>query len=398
MPAPVTFLPSLFRSFWIAGYESACHITRSGMRLDMLAATQHDQQIDEDYARLEPMHIGTVRDTVRWHLVEPTPGEYDFSSMAPYLEAARSHEVEVIWDLLHYGVPDHVDVFSTEFVDRFARFTSATARHIRAHSDAAPFFTPINELSFHSWAAGEVGWFHPFAHGQGPTLKRQLVRAWIAAVDAIRGVDPRSRFVSVEPLIHVVPPLGHTDRDGRVAALRASQFEAWDMIAGRRDPELGGAESYLDVIGVNFYHDNQWEEPGGVRLHWHVAPRDPRWMPLSTLLQEVHGRYQRPLIIGETSHVGVGRAAWIRELTSEVVLALSRGVPLQGLCLYPILDRFEWDNPSHWHNSGLWDVSHEADGTLRRVLNLPYGEELRTCQLRLAAAGCGSVEPASATA
>ncbi|MGI8671940.1 MAG: beta-glucosidase, partial [Luteitalea sp.] len=90
MPAPVTFLPSLFRSFWIAGYESACHITRSGMRLDMLAATQHDQQIDEDYARLEPMHIGTVRDTVRWHLVEPTPGEYDFSSLAPYLEAARS--------------------------------------------------------------------------------------------------------------------------------------------------------------------------------------------------------------------------------------------------------------------------------------------------------------------
>jgi UDP-galactopyranose mutase len=104
------------------------------------------------------------------------------------------------------------------------------------------------------------------------------------------------------------------------------------------------------------------------------------------------------MIIGETSHVGVGRAEWIRELTDEVILAVTAGLPLEGICLYPIIDRFEWDNPQHWHNSGLWDFAIEPDGTFRRVLNEEYAAELRRSQLRLAAIGFGSVEPDTATA
>ena len=34
--------PTVFSSFWMGGFESACHITRKGNRLDMIAATQHD--------------------------------------------------------------------------------------------------------------------------------------------------------------------------------------------------------------------------------------------------------------------------------------------------------------------------------------------------------------------
>jgi hypothetical protein len=104
------------------------------------------------------------------------------------------------------------------------------------------------------------------------------------------------------------------------------------------------------------------------------------------------------MLIAETSHVGSGRAEWIRELTDEVVLAVEAGVPLQGICLYPIIDRFEWDNPSHWHNSGLWDFHHEPDGTLRRVLAQPYAAELARSQSRLATLGCGLAEPEEATA
>lgn len=398
MSTPVSSHPTLFASFWLAGFESACHVTRTGTRLDMLAATQHDRFVEDDYAALRDQRLGTVRDTIRWHRVEATPGHFDFSSVAPFVAAAGAQGLQVIWDLLHYGVPDDVDVFSPAFADRFARFARASARFVRDHGDGVPFYTPINELSFYSWAAGEVGWFHPHAHGRGGDLKAQLVRAWIAAVEAMRDVDPRARFVSVEPLIHVVPPAGHDDREGRAAAMRESQFEAWDMIAGRLRPELGGADRYLDVLGSNFYHDNQWEEPGGQRLHWHVRPRDPRWRPLHLLLDEVYARYRRPLLIGETSHVGVGRAEWMREITDEVVLALAAGVPLEGICLYPIIDRFEWDNPAHWHNSGLWDFVHEPDGTFRRVLNEDYAAELRRSQLRLAALGCGTVEPDTATA
>ena len=104
------------------------------------------------------------------------------------------------------------------------------------------------------------------------------------------------------------------------------------------------------------------------------------------------------MIIGETSHVGSGRAEWIRELADEVLIAIDAGLPLEGICLYPIVDRFEWNDPTHWHNSGLWDFHHEPDGTLRRVLNEEYAKELGRSQLRLARLGFGSVEPEEATA
>ena len=392
------FRPSLFRSFWMGGFESACHINGAGVRLDMLAATQHDRFVADDYRALRTVRIETARDTVRWHRVERSPGTYDFSSVDPYIEAADAAGIEVIWDLLHYGWPDGLDIYSPAFVDRFAAFCAATARHIAARTSGPRFYTPINELSFFAWAAGEVGWFLPYGRQRGTELKHQLVRAWIAGVDAIRAVDPGARFVSVEPLIHTVPPLG-AEHDGQPSVIQnESQWEAWDMMTGRLHPELGGHPRYLDIVGVNFYHDNQWEVPGGKKIHWHIKPRDRRWVPFSRLILGAWERYQRPIIIGETSHVGSGRAEWIRELTDEVIIAVNAGLPLEGICLYPIIDRFEWDNPSHWHNSGLWDYAIEPDGTYRRVLNAGYAEELRRSQLRLATIGLGTVEPQEATA
>jgi beta-glucosidase/6-phospho-beta-glucosidase/beta-galactosidase len=393
-----TFRPSLFRSFWIGGFESATHRTKSGHRLDMIAATQHDRFVADDYTRLRSMRIHAARDTVRWHRIEPTPGRYDFSSLAPFVRAAGDGRMQIIWDLLHYGWPDDIDLFSAAFVDRFARFSGAVARYLRDQSDEPQWFTPINEISFFAWAAGAVGWFHPFAHGKGDDVKRQLVRAWIASVEAIRDADPGARMVSVEPLIHTVPPRGQPDRAGHAAGQRASQWEAWDMLIGASAPELGGHPRYLDVLGVNFYHDNQWEVPGGRKIAWHILPRDPRWLPFSELLQEAWTRYRQPIFVGETSHVGIGRAEWIRELTDEICLAIEAGVPLEGVCLYPIIDRFEWEDPSHWHNSGLWDFAIDADGTMHRVLNEPYAAELRRCQARVAAAISGREALLPATA
>jgi hypothetical protein len=170
------------------------------------------------------------------------------------------------------------------------------------------------------------------------------------------------------------------------------------MISGRLQPELGGDARYLDIIGVNFYHDNQWEVPGGRKIAWHIKPRDQRWVPFNLLIRAAYDRYTRPIIIGETSHVGSGRAEWIRELTDEVIIAVKAGLPLEGICLYPIMDRFEWNDSNHWHNSGVWDYQIEGDGTLRRVVNDEYAAELVRSQLRLAALGFGSVEPAEATA
>ena len=90
----------------------------------------------------------------------------------------------------------------------------------------------------------------PYARGRDGEIKRQFVRAALAAVDAVREADPHARFLFPEPLIHNVPPRWFPWIKKPAQGQRASQFEAWDMIAGRAAPELGG-EHYLDIVGVN---------------------------------------------------------------------------------------------------------------------------------------------------
>jgi hypothetical protein len=322
--------------------------------------------------------MATARDGLRWHLID-RGGTYDWSSWLPMLQAARQEGVQVIWDLCHYGWPDDLDIFSSEFLRRFARFAGEAARVQREETGACGFYSPVNEINFFTWAATRDLIF-PYAFGRDAELKRQLVRAAVAAVDAIRAVDPSARMLFPEPLIHNVPPRWRPWITGPSQAQRGSQFEAWDMIAGRTAPELGGAEGSLDVVGVNFYAANQWEVPGGRKLHWDAGSDDPRWVPLHRLLAEAYDRYRRPILIAETSHYGIGRADWLKEIAQEALLARQNDVPLEGVCLYPILDRFDWADSTHWHNSGLWNMHRAADGTYRRELHSEYAAALFKAQ------------------
>lgn len=354
--------------------------------MDMTAAVGHDSQVSDDYARLRSVNIRAARDGLRWHLIE-RGGRYDFSSWAPMLEAARLHGIQVIWDLCHYGWPDDLDIFSPEFIDRFARFCRAAAAFYRDQTDEVPFYCPINEINFFSWAACRR-LIYPHAHGRDGELKRQLVRAAIAAAEALRSVDRRTRLVFPEPLIHNVPPHAHPEITEPARIQCASQFEAWDMIGGCASPDLGGKTEYLDIIGVNFYAANQWEVPGGRKLHWDAGSNDERWVPLHLLLAGIYRRYRRPLFIAETSHYGSGRAAWIREVAREVYQARLNGVPVEGICLYPILDRFDWDNRRHWHHAGLWNLEKQTGGQFRRVLDGEYAKALQEAQALLAGIAC----------
>lgn len=377
----------LFRSFWMGGFECSTHINGPGVRLDMIAATEHDLRCEQDYACLRSVGIGGARDGTRWHLIDKG-GRLDFSSFLPQLKASLHHNVQVIWDLFHYGYPDDIDLFSPAFVKRFARFAKAVAQVFADHTDEVPFWTPVNEISFFAWAASRPGIF-PYATGRDDAIKTQLVRAAIAAAEAVWDVDRRARLVYPEPLLHILAPSDRPDLQ-RIARIdRESHYAAWDMLAGHKSPWLGGAPKYLDIVGVNFYCKNQWEQlQQRMFLRWMPDERDPRWAPLDDLLATVYQRYGRPILVSETGHYGEGRSAWLRQIANEAHAARLRGIPLEGVCLYPIVDRHEWDNPNHWHYAGLWDVERDATGACHRILNQDFAGELQRSRERLETVGC----------
>jgi hypothetical protein len=137
---------ALFQSFFIGGFECSTHRRRDGKRLDMIAATGHDLNARADYHMLAEHGIRTVRDGLRWHLIETAPGFYDWSSFLPMLRAARETGTQVIWDLAHWGWPDDLEIWQPAFIDRFARFARAVAQIVRDETAAVPFYVPVNEI------------------------------------------------------------------------------------------------------------------------------------------------------------------------------------------------------------------------------------------------------------
>ena len=377
---------SVFQSFWMGGFECSTHrLPRrkamgrfAGVRLDLVSSTRHDEFAPQDYARLQSAGIRTVRDGVRWHLIEKTASRYDFSSLVPMLRAARETQTQVIWDLFHYGWPDGLNIWGSAFVDRFARFARATASVILEETGAPIFVTPVNEISFVAWGGGDAGFLNPFAKRRGPELKAQLVRAAIAAIEAVREVDPSARICHAEPIIHIAADPDYPDEAPAAEAYRQSQFQAWDMIGGKLCPELGGRPDYLDLLGVNYYSNNQWIHqdpdlpPSRRRTDVLLLPSHPLHRPLREMLSEVYERYRRPIFIAETGIEGETRPSWLRYIGQEARAASAAGVQLEGLCLYPIIDYPGWGDDRHCY-SGLWGYADDAGD---REIYEPLAEEL----------------------
>lgn len=367
----------MFQSYFLAGFECATGYNRHHEWIDQVAATHHDLCADEDYQLLRGVGIRGARESIRWPVVDRR-GKYDFSSVKPLIEASSRHGIEVIWDLFHYGYPDDVDLFSDSFPKRFADYCYAAARWVAARTSGRCYFTPINEPSYFAWAAGHAGVFAPHQQNRAYELKFCLARAAIQGIDAIRAACPTARIVNADPLCRVTAPAETPEYQDQVAFFNErAVFESWDMLAGKLHPELGGSPAHLDVLGINYYWTNQWDITAP---ELPLEDDDPRRVPLRDLVRTVHQRFpENDLLITETSHRDEMRAVWLRELTGECEALVKAGVPLRGVCLYPILGMPEWHAQEEWTRMGLWDL-HPGDLRLDRVLCEPMFAALQEAQ------------------
>lgn len=378
----------LFEGVFLGGFECACHRLADGRRLDVLAATRHDELVAEDYVRLRKVGMTACRDGLPWPLVERA-GRFDFSRFAPMVRAARRHGIDVVWDLMRFGWPDDVDPFSAAFPVRFGRYASTFARWLSMETDRSVIVAPVSEMSSLARAGGDVRRLNPFAAARGVELKAQLVRATIEAIEGIRLVIPGARFVQPEPVIHVVDSKADGRTPEHVESENLLQYQAWEMLVGRVWPSLGGHPRYLDIVGVDFDASSQLTEGGAT-----IERNDVRYRPFAKMLLDVWRRYDRPMIVSKTGSAGAQRAPWLRYVSGQCIAALRRGCELHGVTLYPIVNHAEASGEARASDEGrspegLWGHADEAghrepDGDLLSVLlrETPRLEASRATMLR----------------
>lgn len=364
----------------MGGFECTDKLNAFGNRVDFLTLTKHLEFIDQDYRSLARLNIRTVREGIRWSHIEKVPFVYDWTVVARQMESARAHGLQQIWDICHFGFPDDLTPLHPMFARRFAAICRAFVTFFRSIDTRSTLIvTPINEVGFLSWLGGEVRGTSPYCVGQGWEVKYRLMKACIEGVEAIKEVDPGVRILMTEPLVSIThAPDASREQQTEAGRHHDYQFQVLDMLGGRMCPELRGRSEYLDLLGFNFYYNNQWVITTNEMLVW--KNHDSRWVPLHSLLQQAYRRYGRPLVLSETSHPKEDRPLWLEMLTRECVATLEAGIPLLGVCWYPILDRPDWDHLDTWHQSGIWDRAPGNADVYERVFHEPTGEAFLRAQ------------------
>lgn len=347
-----------FKSFLMGGFECADQQNAFGNRVDLYKTSGHDQYLEADYHQLNELGIKTVREGIRWSAVETKPYQYDWREVDRMISVSQARGIQVVWDICHFGFPDDLTPLHPMFSRRFSHLCREfVIRYRSLIPEGTLVITPINEVSFISWLGGDVRGTSPYCVGQGWEVKYGLMKAYIEGIEMMKEVDPSVRILITEPLVSIV-----SNDPGNVDALlfaeekHFEQFQVHDILSGIMCPELGGKPEYLDIIGVNYYYNNQWINETHEFLPWAEEPPHPLFRSLHSLVETVFTRYGRPMIIAETSHPGEDRAKWIRSITKECKTILRSGLPLLGCCYYPIIDRPDWDDLEDWHHSGIYDI------------------------------------------
>lgn len=367
-----------FSSFWIAGYECSDQLNCFGDRVNLLEATGHPEHIEQDYARLREFSISTVREGLQWSCVETSPYVYDWTRVRQLINAARQQEIQVVWDLCHFGYPSDLTPLHPHFTKRFVAFALAFLELYRSlQPEGLLIVTPINEVNFMAWLGGEVGATSPYTKNYGWEVKYHLMQAYIQCVKALKARDSQLRVLVTEPLINIVPEnFEDMTLVNQAKQKNEEQFQMLDILCGYMCRELGGNDDLADIIGCNYYHNNQWYYPSERQLDWRNGTGIMGYRKLSDLCREVYERYKRPIVISETSYEGALKGEWMRFITEECGQMLRMGLELFGVCIYPVLNRPDWDYPERWHDSGIWKIDPE---NFARTIDEPYRATLKHC-------------------
>ncbi|MEY2398502.1 MAG: UDP-galactopyranose mutase [Actinomycetota bacterium] len=322
---------------------------------DVVETTEHDVRWRHDIQLARACNVTQFRYPVRWHRIEPEPGQFDWAHTDEVLGFMHDNGLAPIVDVFHHtSYPLWVgDLSQPEFGDAFLRFCEALARRY----PWLPGYTVCNEPFTTFLMCGQLGLWPPHARGLGGfvALANNVLPAVTAASRMLKDLLPDAQHFHVEA----------TERHAAVTPAGAAfaemandrRFLLTDLFVGRAIDhdrpfvqELlgvpGGEEllatpaGVIDVLGLDYYAHNQW--------HWYEPGRGTtagvEQPPLSDVIVEYAERYQMPVFLGETNIRGFAsdRASWLKYTLEQCEIARDRGVDMRGYCWFPFVDSADW--------------------------------------------------------
>ncbi len=366
-------------------------------RADELGGCGHLQRMGSDCADVAAAGASTIRYGMPWQRTEIEPGVYDWSLWDRALGAADDAGLDVVVDLCHFGLPDHLCGPGSEhagftdpaWVDSFLDYTAA----FLARYPEPRWFTPVNEpttTAFCSalWGAWNDGLSSLEDYGRALVLC-QLADASAAAM--IRADRPAA-FPGAEAL--QIPALVHPSRAAEAEAQISQWFAALDLrtghpldaaaeplLAGVPDEWLTRMSAVADPTGIVAGHDlypvsvQPFGAVGEPAATLSISDRIDAWESFARRCAE---RYHLPIWVAETSNLGLDVAdgpAWLDALTAACGRLRSSGVDVRGICWYSRGDQLDWDSvlvppAGVVTRVGLFDMDRRprpAHGAFRRL-------------------------------
>jgi beta-glucosidase/6-phospho-beta-glucosidase/beta-galactosidase len=385
---------------WAVGFEGSCI---PHLNIDQYEWTQHDRLWREDFQLVaNDLTCRWVRYPLAWHRIETSPGVFDWRWTDERFELAQQLGLNLIVGLTHFGTPTWLpDAFGdVEFPAALERFARAVGQR---YAGVIRSVCPLNEPQNTALFGGEYGLWPP--HGRGLSsymaVLSRVAQGMVRAIAALRETIPDVEIVSCDPLEYAFTDddADETTSPYLCESLRADvarrmrrRHVCLDLVTGRVDenhelrPWLIGHgfpqcdlnwftrnSANVDVIGLDYYPHTETEicisAEGYYRQH---IPEQP--VGLYRAARDYWLRYQRPLMIAETSVTGSeeDRGAWLEYTLFEVRRLREEGIPVIGYTWWPVIDHLDWDGAllhhvGHIHPVGIYRLERQRGGRLLRV-------------------------------
>jgi beta-glucosidase len=274
------------------------------------------------------------------------------------LHHLRDHGFRPIVDLVHHtSYPRWLEggFADPRFRTAYLRYTEEFARRYPWVQEYTLFNEPFSTL----FLTGHEAIWPPYHEGLD-NFVAQILNVIPAVAEASRAYAellPGAKHIWVDTCEHHTG----TGAGGSAYATMANErrFLVLDSFLGKHggrgyDPdgpmagplrEAGGEKlqelepGRIDVLGLDYYAHCQWhfDDKGG-------SPNTPYPLPLAQQIYLYWDRYRLPCLLTETNIRGrtSDRATWFKYVLEQCERARQMGVPLDGLCWFPVIDSTDW--------------------------------------------------------